>query len=277
VSQVTTPPVQSAPVAAGKIRRSTQDNPLPTPQTGSVRFGSRTSPAPKSLSTWQTIHGIYKQLQLEDQATRRVFKGLAMKHGPDLVLPAFFSIPVIGWAAGVIALPFLGWMENRGGKIIDAERQHLANNKDKPLYHYLKLEDLWEGNATSRKKVPNPDKVINPKTKKDTASRMARTWNRLIDKLFTHEKAELTPALKQKLSIPLDEHKNPIGAAFSKFKRFINAREGLQQKWYYKLFLAPVDWFYQKFPLPKVIKAVALLPKLSILALFYMLKIKPRV
>jgi hypothetical protein len=56
----------------------------------------------------------------------------------------------------------------------------------------------------------------------------------------------------------------------------MEARESLQQKWYYKIFLKPFDWLYKKLPLPKLIKGLALLPKLAILGLFYGLGIKPR-
>lgn len=265
-----------------------------------VQFGSATQTATK-LTFWQTINAMRKQLALGDKDSREVAKGLALKYGPDIALPAFFSVPIIGWAAGVLALPFLGWMERRGTKIIEEQQRQLRVTKTKPLYHALKLEQLWQDPPLA--KAPKEGFADQ---KKDLASRMARTWNRFIETLFTApqspaqpkepaslfgrfwhwvdtklgglpENADVAPALKAKLRIPLDEHKNPLPSPiFNKFKRFMNARESLHQKWYYTLFLKPVDWFYQKFPLPKVVKMITLLPKFSVLALFYLLKIKPR-
>jgi hypothetical protein len=244
-----------------------------------VRFGS-TNDAQKAtkLTFWQTVNAVRKQLALSDPESREIFKGLALKHGPDLALPAFFAIPVVGWAAGLVAMPFLWIAEHHGSKIIKNKSEYLANNKDKPLYHYIKLQDLWEDSSGRPPKKPKP---VNPATKRDTASRMIRTWNRLIDTLFSHKEADVSTsfnALKAKLSVPLEEAtKNPKpGPVFNRFKRFMNAREALHQKWYYKLFLWPGDWFYTKFPLPKVLKTVVLLPKLGTLAICYMLKLKPR-
>jgi hypothetical protein len=249
-----------------------QGNSTLPPSDAEVRPSSPES-QPRPLNFWQTIQAIYKQLKVEDDASKQVFKGLALKHGPDLALPAFFAIPVVGWIAGVFAMPVFWWMEKRGQKIIDDQRPNMANNKHKPLYHYLKLQDLVNDPA----KIPSKaQSKRGSSANKDTASRMAKTWNRLIDTLFSHEKAEVTPALKRTLRFSLDENKNPNGNMFTRLKRFMEARESLQQKWYYKIFLKPFDWLYKKLPLPKLIKGLALLPKLAILGLFYGLGIKPR-
>lgn len=203
----------------------------------------------KTLTFIQTARAIREQLQ--DPQTMKVFKGLAMKYGPDLAMPALFSVPVVGWGAGCAAMPFAWWFGRKGEKIVETEKAHLT--KENPVRYALKIQKHWN---------ERPEGLTD---------KLAKNYNRLVEKLF-HKDCATTDALRRTL------HMTPGKRAYGQLDRLVQAREAFLRCKLLSLPLKPLDWLYRYIPiLPRFIKMVALFPKFGLIGLFYLLGIRPPV
>lgn len=216
----------------------------------------------KPLSLLETAKTIYSHFKKQENP--QVIKAFTMKYGTDLAFPALFAIPVVGWAAGILAIPF-AWVFNKKG---EKQLKDFAKDdkfKNHPAIRAEKIANHWTEDATS-------------------VDGLVERYNKFIESLFpTHDDAgkPLTDnanniKLRKKLGLT-KEAQNSKGYKF--VQQLVDAKNALRKS-IFRHITAPFDgihWILKQIHLPSAIRRVFLLPKLLMLGVFFFLKRKPKV
>jgi hypothetical protein len=239
---------------------------------GHVLFGDAAIPARaqaakgavRKLGWWETVKAI--ATQMKDPETQKVSTGLALKYLPDLTMSSLFAIPVLGWAAGIVAIPFSMFLTSKGEKIIAESRKDW--DKKKPLnsaiHHTLNMEKAWASEDQYFGKVkPN-------KPRHELSEYVAIKYNKAIQGLFRDR-----PDVQAKLSINYRGN----GWAFWAVRRVTHARQALRQTKF-------IGWIFNKMSglsggnaqkvLPKPLQLILLLPRMGLLGIYVLLGCKPK-
>jgi hypothetical protein len=239
-------------------------NPIPAAQyqlpgvqsVSSTRFAAN----PVSSAETETLRkrDIAKELlkHMNDPHTGKALKALSCQYGPDMLLAVMLSVPVLGWGAALVSLPFTMWMGHQGEKMVEAHMKEIPDKN--PFHHVYNIQSDWH----------------NPKQNNNLANRLVSHYNKLVDSLFPVENNN-TQKLRQSLKITPDLHKS---RAFQMLNRLINARQAYWKAWYVSYPLKPLDWLSRGMSklLPKSLSLLPQIPKFSLIGLFFLLKTKPK-
>lgn len=220
-----------------------------------VRFGGGPSNEPISWTQgWQTLRQHFSH-----QNNPQVAKAFVKKYGTDLVFPALFAIPVVGWAAGLVGIPVAGALSRKGDKDLQGYiKDPVFQNH--PAVHAEHIANHW-----------NKDKV--------SVNELAERWNNFIASLFPvkpgSDDFENNQRIIKKLQIS-DKAKESKGYKF--LSKLVNAKNALAKSWV-RFLAAPFTLIHnglKKVNCPSALRKVFLLPRLALLGLFFAFKKVPK-
>lgn len=221
-----------------------------------IRFGGG---GDKPLSLMETAKTIYSHLKKQENP--QVLKAFTMKYGTDFAFPALFAIPVVGWAAGILAIPF-AWAFNKKG---EKQLKDFAKDdkfKDHPAIRAEKIANHWTEDATS-------------------VDGLVERYNKFIESLFPAQDEAGKPSPNNiKLRKKLGLSKSAQDSKGYKFvQQLVDAKNALKKS-VFRHITAPFDgihWLLKQIRMPSAIRRVFLLPKFLMFGIFFALGRKPKV
>lgn len=245
-------PVSGSPTFSGSARK--------------VHFGAAQDPASVETATTPEVPqkklGAFKTYRvlkrhLTDAGNRDVLIGLGYKFGPDLILPAVFAIPVVGWAAGLAGIPVAWWSNRHGEKIIDQLSEKDQLSKDNAFHQGLEFHKIWNGPPVEKK-----------------AEQLADRFNNIIDALFPDDgQDEHTSLLRKTLRMTKNAKQSK---AFWLLNRLVDAQQYLKKIPIVSTCINGLDKVFDLLTfIPRPLRTLMLIPKFALMGLFVTLGCKP--
>lgn len=216
-----------------------------------VRFGNGNNT--EDMGVLKTLKSLYSHLW--KPGNKDYIKGYALKFGPDVAVPALFSIPVVGWIGGLLALPFTSMASNAGDKIIKKAVGE-QGNQNNPFTHLIDMTHTWQGNPKDWNKK-----------EKDVVGQLKDHYDKFIDNLLPEKNDD---NLRKKIRIG---EKGKDSKIFKTLEDLVSTKMRLSKSWFRHL-ATPFTWLHKglskmKF-FPRALARVFLLPKFLLFGLFYL-------
>ncbi|WP_303674594.1 hypothetical protein [Vampirovibrio chlorellavorus] len=241
-------PLQQPRQLAGAVVRSQVNRPA------SVQFGGGSTTGISLGTAWQTLRSHFS-----NKNNPQVAKAFVKKYGTDVVFPALFTIPVVGWALGILGMPVAGYLSKKG---------------DKALETYTKDPSLQNHPAVRAEEIANH-------WNKDTVSfnELSTRWNNFIGSLFPAKPGSADFENNQKIQKKLQISEKTKGSwLYRNLAKLVNAKNALTKSWV-RFLAAPFTLIHkglQKINCPSALRKVFLLPRFALLALFFLLEKAPK-
>lgn len=203
---------------------------------------------------WDTLKTL--QSHLTKPGNVEYLKGSLLKYGPDVAVPALFSIPVVGWAGGLLLTPFTSMVSKKGDGIIE---KAVANNDNKqnPFTYLFKMGKTWSDTPKSWDQQGH-GKVVD---------QLKGHYDGFIDNLLPDQNSQ---KVREKLRIGDKGRGNRI---FRFLEDMVETKLRLSKSMFRHL-ATPFNYLHKglsklKF-FPRALARVFLLPKFALFGLFYM-------
>ncbi len=219
-----------------------------------VQFGGGNASGISFKTAWQTLRSHFS-----NENNPQVAKAFVNKYGTGVIFPALFTIPVVGWALGILGIPVAGYLSKKG---------------DKALENYTKDASLKQHPAVRAEEIANH---WNKKTV--SVDELASRWNTFVGSLFPLKEGahdyENNLKLHNRFQVS-DKAKNSRG--YKLLQRLVDAKNALEKSWVRHLAwpFTKVHNFLKRISCPSALRKVFMLPHFALLGLFFCLKRAPK-
>lgn len=220
----------------------------------SVQFGGGSTTGISLMTAWQTLRSHFS-----NKNNPQVAKAFVKKYGTDVVFPALFTIPVVGWALGIVGIPVAGYLSKKGDKALEAYTKD-ASLQNHPAVRAEEIANHWN---------------------KDTVSfnELSTRWNNFISSLFPSKPGSDDFENNQKIQKKLQISEKAKGSwLYRNLAQLVNAKNALAKSWVRHL-AWPFTMIHnglKKINCPSALRKVFLLPRFTLLGLFFLLKKVPK-
>jgi hypothetical protein len=218
----------------------------------SVQFGGSGGISYKTA--WQTLRNHFS-----NENNPQVAKAFVKKYGTDVIFPALFTIPVVGWALGILGMPVAGYLSKKGDKALEGFTKD-PSLKQHPAVRAEEIANHWNKKTVS-------------------VNELASRWNTFIGSLFPLKEGandyENNLKLHKRFQLS-DTAKNSRG--YKLLQRLVDAKNALEKSWVRHL-AWPFTMIHnglQKISFPSALRKVFLLPRYALLGLFFVLNKAPK-
>lgn len=239
----------SQPFISGKKQAAWRSGVFSSAGQTFTRFGNGPDKA-GFLDILQTLRS-----HLTQPSNVEYLKGCAMKYSGDVAVPALFSVPVVGWAAGLLITPFTSILSNKGHQRIEKAAAD-TGNKDNPFTHLFKMSNTWSSDPKQW-----------DKSEKSVVGQLKEHYDNFIDKLLPDAKSQ---KVRDTLRIGEKGKNSPV---FTFLEDMVDTKLRLNKSKLRHL-ATPFNWVHKglsKFKFfPRALARVLLLPKFALFGLFYL-------
>ncbi len=241
-------PLQKPRHLAGSVVRSQASN------AASIQFGGGSATGISLMTAWQTLRSHFS-----NKNNPQVAKAFVKKYGTDVVFPALFTIPVVGWALGIVGIPVAGYLSKKGDKALETYTRD-ASLQNHPAVRAEEIANHWNKKTVS-------------------VNELASRWNNFISALFPAKEGadDYQNNLKLQKRFQLsDKAKGSKG--YKLLQRLVDARNALEKSWVRHLAwpFTVIHNGLKKISCPSALRKVFLLPRFTLLGLFFLLKKVPK-